>query len=311
MRQAREVCIDTARGPVRGLLHAAPGARHGAVLIGDGAAGRGVQEPLYEELALYLRSANVAVFQLWQPQSTPLAARAYEALAAVATLADDRIDRVALVEWSVGIAAASIARHASVAIPGVTDIIAGVATIVHPAPAEPPWEAAPRLRLVRAADAETAPAWQLPSSAADPTELVLFPRSCHTAPRGAQSALLLETLYGWVAALLRRQPRPDATNPPAAWHATPVERRELRRLLDREWAVVMAALEGRDPQRAADVRAMLAHPATAAGPRSLPTAAIWLHLDYQSRCDWLQRSARVWRVAHDTRERDMSGVASS
>lgn len=309
MIEPRPLQIATAQGLVRGLLHDTPGARHGVVLVGDADSGRAAQEPLWEELSLYLRAAGVAVFQLWQPRQDEIARRAYEVLAGVAALAHEGVARVALVEWSVGVAAAAIARQASAEVPGVASTVAGVATIVTPPVAST--RHGTHLRLIRDDEPRTvapdqrAPA--LPSRAPAPDELVLFPQPEHAAPRGPQSALLLETLYGWSTALLQR-PATGETRPSVP-PALPVladghqartavgshPRATLHLELRREWEAVIAALAQRDAPRAASVQVIAESSLEADTARLLPPAAVWGQLDAQGQRDWLHRSMRAWR----------------
>ena len=118
----RKVEIETARGAVRGILHAADGTRAAAVLVSG--AGGGVAGPsgVYGDLAGRLRADGVTALCLDYRKPNDLPQCTHDLLAALDALGRGGIERAVLVGWSFG-GAVVISAGAS------SERVVGVATV--------------------------------------------------------------------------------------------------------------------------------------------------------------------------------------
>lgn len=296
--------ILTEKGTVQGILHPVEEARDGVVLVGgaEGGVEGGVEGPmgLYEELAVYLQAAGVVVLRPVFRHPHLLAECAYDVLAAVAALRSRGVEQTALVGWSSGGAAATVADAASDTIPSLANTIIGLATIVgQSGVGGVGGKRSPgQLRLVGAGE-RPLPDRRSPGLSVRMAgrELVLYPGDGQGVEHHAVA--MIERLYGWSRGLLRDRGgggeaarRPVVPEPPPQPAPAEEIRATLRTIqlrLDQQWEGVLATLEGRDPQSAAAVQAALP-PAGLHDSRGRFHAArhAWRHLDFQSRCDIIE-----------------------
>ncbi len=331
-RGGRPVALRTARGAVRGILHAFEGARGGVVLAGgdadeaDGhvdAAGSGIGG-LCEELAHYLRAVGVTTLRLRHRHPHRLEECAYDVLAGVAALTCLGVERVVLIGWSANGPVVSIAGAAGATVAGLAETIAGTATVVGVAGrarrgrgALRPVPDAGRPPATTPRHAQAGPGPRPPAPLRDVTvrtgggganELVLYPGSAHDLERYA--TVILEKLCGWSKNLLPgpATDRPGgaaqglAGEPAGMSHPAPQRPTAARRRLDQQWESIVAALEARDPARGATIRALLP-PADWEEPgRGLRDARrVWRHLDTPARQAVLRACVGAGRPLSDNR----------
>ena len=195
----REVEIRTSRGAVRGILHAADGARGAAVLVSG--AGGGVQGPsgVYRDLAELLRSDGVSVLRLDYRKPNDLPECTYDVIAALDAIARGGAERAVLVGWSFGGAVVITAGAASERVVGVATVASqtyGTGEVGELSPEK-------SLLLIHGTADRTLPAElsrQLYAHAGEPRELVLYQGDGH----GVQlhRPQMLEKLHAWSRDLL-------------------------------------------------------------------------------------------------------------
>ena len=191
--------IRTPRGAVRGILHAADGARGAAVLVSG--AGGGVVGPsgVYVDLADRLRADGVTALRLDYRKPNDLSECTYDLLAALDALGRGGVERTILVGWSFG-GAVVISAGAS------SERVVGVATVASQTfGTEDVGELSPEKSLLlihgtadRTLRAELSR--HLYHRAGEPKELILYPGDGHGIERHRQE--LLEKLHGWSRNLL-------------------------------------------------------------------------------------------------------------
>ena len=195
----REVEIRTARGAVRGILHAAEGALGAAVLVSG--AGGGVAGPsgVYRDLAELLRSDGVTALRLDYRKPNDLPECTYDVLAALDALARGGAQRAVLVGWSFGGAVVITAGAASERVVGVATVASqtyGTGAVGELSPEK-------SLLLIHGTADRTLPpelSRQLYARAGEPKELVLYQDDGHGVVRHRQE--MLEKLHAWSRHLL-------------------------------------------------------------------------------------------------------------
>lgn len=169
--------IRTARGTVEGMLHEAPEAARGVILVGGVGGGFNGPANLYPELAETLRRQGITALRLDYRHATSLTASIHDVLAAIEALDRRGVERVALVGWSFG-GAVVISAGA------LSDRVAGVATVASQsygtdlAPALAP---RPLLLLHGTGDQTLMPACsqEIFYRAREPKEIELYPGANH------------------------------------------------------------------------------------------------------------------------------------
>ena len=195
----KEVEIRTSRGALRGILHAADGARAAAVLVSG--AGGGLQGPsgVYRDLAELLRSDGVTALRLDYRKPNNLPECTYDVLATLEALARGGVERAVLVGWSFGGAMVITAGAASERVVGVATVASqtyGTGEVGELSPEK-------SLLLIHGTADRTLPAelsCQLYARAGEPRELVLYQGDGH----GIQlhRPQMLEKLHAWSRDLL-------------------------------------------------------------------------------------------------------------
>lgn len=194
-----EVRIQTPRGAVRGVLHAAEGARGAAVLVSG--AGGGVEGPsgVYPELAERLRADGITVLRLDYRKPNDLPECTHDILAALDALGRRGVERAVLVGWSFGGAVVISAGAASERVIGVATVASqtyGTESVDELSPEK-------SLLLIHGTADRTLPAElsrQLYARAGEPKDLVLYPGSGHGIER--HRSKVLQKLHGWSRNLL-------------------------------------------------------------------------------------------------------------
>jgi dienelactone hydrolase len=195
----REVEIRTSRGALRGILHAAEGARGVAVLVSG--AGGGAQGPSgdYRDLAELLLSDGVTVLRLDYRKPNDLPECTYDVLAALDALARGGAECAVLVGWSFGGAVVITAGAASERVVGVATVASqtyGTGEVGELSPEK-------SLLLIHGTADRTLPAElsrQLYARAGEPKELVLYGGDGHGVERHRPQ--MLEKLHAWSTDLL-------------------------------------------------------------------------------------------------------------
>jgi pimeloyl-ACP methyl ester carboxylesterase len=196
---AVEVEIRTPRGAVRGMLHAADGARGTAVLVSG--AGGGVVGPsgVYAELSERLRADGVTALRLDYRKPNDLPECVYDVLASLDALGRAGVERAVLVGWSFGGAVVISAGSTSERVVGVATVASqtyGTEDVGGLSPEK-------ALLLIHGTADRTLPAElsrHLYARAAEPKELVLYPGDGHGVER--HRSQMLVRLHGWSRQLL-------------------------------------------------------------------------------------------------------------
>jgi pimeloyl-ACP methyl ester carboxylesterase len=194
-----EVEIRTPRGAVRGMLHAADGARGTAVLVSG--AGGGVVGPsgVYAELSERLRADGVTALRLDYRKPNDLPECVYDVLASLDALGRAGVERAVLVGWSFGGAVVISAGSTSERVVGVATVASqtyGTEDVGGLSPEK-------ALLLIHGTADRTLPAElsrHLYARAAEPKELVLYPGDGHGVER--HRSQMLVRLHGWSRQLL-------------------------------------------------------------------------------------------------------------
>ena len=187
--------------PLRGVLHAADGARAGIVMVGG--AGGDITGPaaVYEPLAQRLRDDGVTGLRLGYRHPNQLVECIRDVLAGIDELRARDVECVALVGWSFGGAVVITAG-------AISDVVVGVATVASQTyGADAVAELAPKSLLLLHGTADTVLpdrcSRSLYARAGEPKELVLYPGDGHGLDGHAGE--MLEKLYSWSRALLMPQ----------------------------------------------------------------------------------------------------------
>ena len=194
-----EMRIRTSRGAVRGVVHAAEGARGAAVLVSG--AGGGVKGPsgVYPALAERLRADGVTVLRLDYRKPNNLPECTYDVLAALDALGRRGVERAVLVGWSFGGAVVISAGAASERVVGVATVASqtyGTENVDELSPEK-------SLLLIHGTADQTLPAElsrQLYARAGEPKELVLYSSDGHGIER--HRSKMLQKLHVWSRNLL-------------------------------------------------------------------------------------------------------------
>lgn len=178
MGRTIEVGIPSKNGTLHGLLHPAPAARAGVILIGEPGGGLRGPADIYDELALYLRASGFTTLQMEHLHPNSLVNCTYDILAALSSLHTWGVERAVLVIWSsaepdttkmngtrnISMDGAAVSRVVD-AIIGLVGVVVGVATIVAPPNHRSRARRSgrpPRLRLIRGTRGDTSAASPLP-----------------------------------------------------------------------------------------------------------------------------------------------------
>ena len=190
---AVELTVGSPRGPVRGILHPAAGARSGFVAVGGSRGGLHGPAWIYEELGARLQAEGVTGLRLDYRRPNHLAECVHDVLAGVALLEQAGVERVALVGWSFGGAVVITAGALSERVVGVATVAsqtAGTGAVGRLAPRS--------LLLLHGTADPILPdrcSRDLYVRAGEPKELVLYPGGGHGLERYASA--MLAKLLDW------------------------------------------------------------------------------------------------------------------
>lgn len=190
--------IETPRGKIEAIFNAVADARGAMVMVGG--AGGGLHGPAgtYQELALRLQERGFASLRVNYRTPNNLQECIYDALAAIASLSEEGIDRIVLLGWSFGGAVVISAGAAS-------DLALGVATVASQTyGAETVGELSPKsLLLIHGTADHVLPdscSRDLYARAREPKQLVLYEGDDHGVTRHAGE--MIETLLEWSSRVL-------------------------------------------------------------------------------------------------------------
>ena len=190
---AVELTIPSPRGPVRGIIHPAAGARGGLVAVGGSRGGLHGPAWIYEELCARLQAEGVAGLRLDYRRPNHLEECVQDVLAGVALLEQEGIERIVLVGWSFGGAVVITAGALSGRVVGVATVASqtsGTGAVGRLAPRS--------LLLLHGTADPILPdrcSRDLYARAGEPKELVLYPGGGHGLERYASA--MLAKLLDW------------------------------------------------------------------------------------------------------------------
>ena len=194
------VLLRTDRGDIQALLHPAPAAQHGVIWVGGARGGFGRPgQGAYARLADALRQERISSLRLCYRHPNVLPECALDILAGIASLQQDRVQRVVLVGHSFGgavvITAGAVHEH-----------VAGVVALApQTSGARLAGQLAPRPLLVVHGKADTRLPYtcgvQIYDWAREPKQLVLYEGAEHRLDECAED--LDQLLTQWILATLR------------------------------------------------------------------------------------------------------------